>query len=75
MLHPMKSRREAAMPKKIVVVALDGEPVETYEIDFNSIDNSPVTDRDFIGLAKDNMKDDNYSASDIAKATFAVRDP
>lgn len=38
------------MPKRNV--SLDEAVVEAYEVDFNSI-NEPVTDQDFIGLAKD----------------------
>lgn len=62
------------MPKRIVEVDLDGDVVEAYEIDFNSVDNSPVTDQDFVGLAKQNMNEDGYSESDVAKAKFSVRD-
>jgi hypothetical protein len=36
--------------------------------------NSPTTEQDFIGYAKEAMRDDKYSEADIKAAQFRVRD-
>jgi hypothetical protein len=59
------------MPEKIVEVTHDGKIVARYPIVFNSL-NAPVSEQEFISLAKHNLKADGYSEKVISAATFRV---
>ena len=56
----------------IVDVFLNDELVESYKLDASLI-NAPLFDQDFIDRAKARMRDDNYSAEQIAVARFSIR--
>ena len=60
------------MDAKIVDVFLKDELVESYEFASDLL-NSPLFDQDFVDRAKARMRDDNYSAEQIAEARFGVR--
>jgi hypothetical protein len=46
--------------------------VESYELAWNFL-NAPLFDQDFVDRAKARMRDDNYSAEQIAEARFSIR--
>ena len=57
------------MVERIVDVFLTDRLVASYPI----ISDVPISDRDFIDRAKECMRDDNYTADDIATAKFNLR--
>jgi hypothetical protein len=63
---------EAAVDAKIVDVFLKDELVESYEFAWDLL-NAPLLDQDFVDRAKARMRDDDYSAEQIAEARFGVR--
>jgi hypothetical protein len=63
---------EAAVDAKIVDVFLKDELVESYEFAWDLL-NAPLFDQHFVDRAKARMRDDNYSAEQIAEARFGVR--
>jgi len=63
---------EAAVDAKIVDVFLKDELVESYEFAWDLL-NAPLFDQDFVDRAKARMRDDNYSAEQIAEARFSIR--
>lgn len=58
--------------KRTVDVYLDGDLLISYPINYGSV-GAPVTDDDFIELARQNLREDGYSAEAIATAEFVVR--
>jgi hypothetical protein len=64
--------KEGEMPK-VVDVILRGQLKASYPVSFAML-NSPITEQDFIGYAKEAMRDDKYSEADIKAAQFRVRD-
>jgi hypothetical protein len=46
--------------------------VESYEFTWDLL-NAPLFDQDFVDRAKARMRDDNYSAEQIAEARFSIR--
>ena len=60
------------MDAKIVDVFLKDELVESYEFAWD-LPNAPLFDQDFVDRAKARMRDDNYSAEQIAEARFSIR--
>lgn len=62
------------MTLKVVEVVVENEVLISYDVVFDSI-NGPVTDGDFVALAKENLEQDGYSIEVISTATFNVRDP
>jgi hypothetical protein len=60
------------MPK-VVDVILRGQLKASYPVSFAML-NSPTAEQDFIGYAKEAMRDDKYSEADIKAAQFRVRD-
>ena len=62
----------AAMAEKVVDVFLKDSLVASYPVAWDML-NAPISDQDFIGLAKDAMREDGYTAEDIAEAKFSIR--
>jgi hypothetical protein len=60
------------MATKIVDVFLSDQRVESYAIHWN-LRASPTFDQDFVDRARECMRHDNYPASEIARARFAIR--
>jgi len=63
---------EVTLDTKIVDVFLKDELVVSYELAWD-LRNAPLFDQDFIDRAKARMRDDNYSAEQIAEARFSIR--
>jgi len=59
--------------KKIVDVLLDDELLISYEIILEHL-NMPLAEDDFIKVAKENLKEDQYSSEAQRDAKFVVRD-
>jgi hypothetical protein len=64
---------EASVADRIVDVYLGGKRVASYPIRWAVMNQPPVRDQDFIDLAKDAMREDNYSTDDIRTASFEIR--
>jgi hypothetical protein len=60
------------MAEKVVDVFLRDRLVVSYPVVLNML-NAAISDQDFIGLAKESMREDGYTAEDIAEAKFSVR--
>jgi|HubBroStandDraft_3_1064219.scaffolds.fasta_scaffold82530_4 hypothetical protein len=60
------------MAEKVVDVFLRDKLVASYPVAWDML-NSPISDQDFIGLARDSMREDGYTAEDIVEAKFSVR--
>ncbi len=60
------------MTERIVDVFLKDKLVTSYTVLWNVL-NAPVSEQDFIELAKESMREDGYSAEDIVAAKFSVR--
>ena len=60
------------MAERIVDVFLKDKLVTSYTVLWNML-NAPVSERDFIELAQESMREDGYSAEDIVAAKFSVR--
>jgi hypothetical protein len=60
------------MAEKVVDVFLKDRLVASYPVALGML-NGPTADQDYIELAKDAMREDGYSAEDIAGAKFSVR--
>jgi hypothetical protein len=58
--------------EKVVDVFLRDKFVASYPVVWDLL-NVAISDRDFIGLARDSMREDGYTAEDIAEAKFIVR--
>ena len=63
------------MSKKIVVVALNGAQVESYPIIFDCVNRCAGDRAGLYWLGQGQHERRQLHASDIAKATFTVRDP
>jgi len=57
---------------RIVDIFLKDELVESYEFEAGLL-HAPLFDQDFVDRAKARMRDENYSAEQIAEARFSVR--
>ena len=62
------------MVEKIVDVFEGGKLLERYTVVWNML-SPPTSIQDFVGLAKDCMRDDGYTAPRVAAAEFRVRNP
>lgn len=62
------------MVEKIVDVFEGGKLLESYTVIWN-VRSPPTSIQDFVGLAKDCMRDNGYTAARVAAAVFRVRDP
>ena len=60
------------MAEKVVDVVLRDRLVASYPVVLNRL-NAAISEQDFIGLARDSLRKDGYTAEDIAEATFSVR--
>jgi hypothetical protein len=60
------------MEKKVVDVFLRDTLVASYSVALDTL-NSAISEPDFIDLARDLMREDGYTAEDIAEAKFSVR--
>jgi hypothetical protein len=58
--------------EKVVDVFLRDKFVASYPVVLDFL-NVAISDQDFIGLARDSMREDGYTAEDIAEAKFIVR--
>jgi hypothetical protein len=58
--------------KKIVDVFLKDRLVGSYPVTRKML-NAPISDRDYIELAKSCMRENGYSAEDTADAKFSIR--
>jgi hypothetical protein len=63
---------EAAMAEKVVDVVLRDRLVASYPVVLDRL-NAALSEQDFIGLARDFMRENGYTAEDIAEAKFSVR--
>jgi hypothetical protein len=60
------------MAEKVVDVFLKDRLVASYPVVLDMV-NAATSEQDFIELAKDSMREDGYTAEDIAEAKFSVR--
>ena len=60
------------MAEKVVDVVLRDRLVASYPVVLNRL-NAAISEQDFIGLAGDSMRENGYTAEDIAEAKFSVR--
>jgi hypothetical protein len=60
------------MAEKVVDVVLRDRLVASYPVVLNRL-NAAISEQDFIGLARDSMRENGYTAEDIAEAKFSVR--
>jgi hypothetical protein len=60
------------MAEKVVDVVLRDRLVASYPVVLDRL-NAALSEQDFIGLARDSLRKDGYTAEDIAEATFSVR--
>jgi len=59
------------MAEKVVDVVLRDRLVASYPVVLDRL-NAALSEQDFIGLARDSLRKDGYTAEDIAEATFSV---
>jgi hypothetical protein len=60
------------MAEKVVDVVLRDRLVASYPIVLDRL-NAALSEQDFIGLARDSMRENGYTAEDVAEAKFSVR--
>jgi hypothetical protein len=60
------------MAEKVVDVVLRDRLVASYPVVLDRL-NAALSEQDFIGLARDSMRENGYTAEDIAEAKFSVR--
>jgi hypothetical protein len=60
------------MAEKVVDVFLRDKLVASYPVVLDIL-NAAISEQDFIELARNSMREDGYTAEDIAEAKFSVR--
>ena len=60
------------MAEKVVDVVLRDRLVASYPVVLDRL-NAALSEQDYIGLARDSMRENGYTAEDIAEAKFSVR--
>jgi hypothetical protein len=60
------------MAEKVVDVVLRDRLVASYPVVLDRL-NAALSEQDFIGLARDSMRENGYTAEDVAEAKFSVR--
>ena len=60
------------MAEKVVDVVLRDRLVASYPVVLDRL-NAALSEQDFVGLARDSMRENGYTAEDIAEAKFSVR--
>ena len=60
------------MAEKVVDVVLRDRLVASYPVVLDRL-NAALSEQDFIGRARDFMRENGYTAEDIAEAKFSVR--
>jgi hypothetical protein len=60
------------MAEKVVDVVLRDRLVASYPVVLDRL-NAALSEQDFVGLARDSMRENGYTAEDVAEAKFSVR--
>jgi hypothetical protein len=60
------------MAEKVVDVVLRDRLVASYPVVLDRL-HAALSEQDFIGQARDSMRQDGFAAEDIAAATFSIR--
>jgi hypothetical protein len=60
------------MAEKVVDVFLRDKLVASYPVVLDIL-NAAISEQNFIELARNSMREDGYTAEDIAEAKFSVR--